>query len=362
MLELLSLSEAALLTGKSESLLKKQAQLGQLPGACKVKKKTREVWAIPASSIGSGLTYAALFSGWIEALRSGEAMKNRRPATKRTIEVYEWGINHLWKLAGVEASVQAFGPALLEKAFANVPFEDAREYDGYSFKDNLYKPFRNFLRYLIKQGVRSGSDWEAVNALKPTRTFKPKRKVVREGEFQALIEANDALASGRDSHGVERQATKAVLYLIGRGGLRREEVATLTLDDLDFNRLEISVLGKGRKRRRVPMTDDMVPALQAWVQRYRPETKHPQLIVSVKGEPLTPTAIYLKIKRLGNHARLNRNPHAFRRFFVTNALERNVSPVHVQLVAGHASLTTTLGYSMPEEAAALDAIREAYRQ
>jgi len=327
---------------------------GTLEGAVKVAKGTRLVWMVPHEG-PLGCNYSQLVESWIADLRSGRGMTRRNPASEATIQFYEYGLKALWALSGKVSSLDNLTVETLEAALLAVPFSRGDEKDGYSKKNMIFNAFLSLSKHLERQGLRSADDIAATKRLKVSRKFPAKRPVVREGEFTQLVAYNETWPSGRE---FEAYALKVVLHLMGRAGLRRAEIAGLKLADVDLARAELSVVGKGDKRREVGMPADLVAVVTHWIKAYRPKTKAPHLIVSREGEPLTVAAIRSKIKRLSEASEIDCTPHAFRRYCASFHAQNGTPLPFIQANLGHSDIKTTMGYIQVDRQAALDAFKQ----
>jgi integrase/recombinase XerD len=143
----------------------------------------------------------------------------------------------------------------------------------------------------------------------------------------------------------------AILELLYACGLRVSELTGLDLDRLDLARLQVRVIGKGDKERRVPMGE---PARDR-VQRYlagpraawtagRPTAA---VFVSQRGHRLGREAVWRIVRRwsAASGAGERVTPHTFRHSFATHLLEGGADLRVVQALLGHASITTTQLYT-----------------
>lgn len=160
--------------------------------------------------------------------------------------------------------------------------------------------------------------------------------------FRALLELaeKDASAKGlRD---------RVVLRLLWDLALRREEVVSLDVSNVDLSAGTVSILGKGRREREtLTLPASTVAALRAWLA-VRGTTPGP-LVVNMdrhtKGERLTGAGLYHLVQALGRRVGLTVRPHGLRHAAITEALERTGGNVRaVQRFSRHRDLRTLTTY------------------
>jgi site-specific recombinase XerD len=140
---------------------------------------------------------------------------------------------------------------------------------------------------------------------------------------------------------------RAMIALLLFAGLRRSEVAAITLDDVDVENAQLLVRGKGAKQRVVPLTPFLVEAIREYL-RCRPDTDSRHLFVSrVGGRPIAGRVTNRMLTRVLEKAGLGQHgitPHALRRTFATHLIRNGVDVKTVQELLGHADLQTTARY------------------
>jgi len=139
---------------------------------------------------------------------------------------------------------------------------------------------------------------------------------------------------------------KCAITLLLSTGLRRAELVSITLDDLNLENAQLVVHGKGAKQRVVPLTEASIQAIRDY-QRVRPETDSDRLLVSQWGEPLHPRAVNRKLQVALKRAGLSDKgvtPHQLRHTFATHLIRNGVDVRTVQELLGHSDLTTTAKY------------------
>jgi integrase/recombinase XerD len=144
---------------------------------------------------------------------------------------------------------------------------------------------------------------------------------------------------------------KAMLELLYAAGLRVSELVTLRLSDIDLEVGYVRCHGKGSKERVVPLG----AKAQSWVRRYlasaRPRLSKgglsPALFLNRLGRALTRQGLWKIFRSYARAAGIDRpvSPHTLRHSFATHLLERGADLRAVQMMLGHADISTTQIYT-----------------
>jgi len=141
--------------------------------------------------------------------------------------------------------------------------------------------------------------------------------------------------------------TRCAVVLLLSTGIRRSEAVAITLDDLDLEKRQLLIRGKGGKERVVPLTDQAVEAIQAYLP-HRTKTQDRHLFVSAwKGQPIHGRCINRMLKIVIQKAGLagqGITPHKLRHTFATHLIRNNVDIRTVQELLGHSEIETTAKY------------------
>jgi len=140
---------------------------------------------------------------------------------------------------------------------------------------------------------------------------------------------------------------RLLVLLLLSTGLRRSEAAAITLDQIDLEHRQLRVRGKGNKERMVPLTAEVVKAIERHLATREPTECNHLFISSVTGEPLTGGGVYKVIRPLLKRAGLDGQgitPHKLRHTFATHLVRNGVDVKTVQELLGHADLGTTAKY------------------
>ena len=186
----------------------------------------------------------------------------------------------------------------------------------------------------------------------------------REPRGRALsLEEERALRKGaRALEGYQGEMLDTAIVVAIGGGLRREEVALLTLESVARKR----IVGKGNKERKLSMDAQMRAALETWaVTRADLPARHGGVFVAPTrpDRTLSPWSFWAMVRSAAHNAFGDQEPcqhgcacldvvtgpHDFRRTFATRLLEHGVDIRKVQILMGHESIETTSRYDKREE-------------
>ena len=147
------------------------------------------------------------------------------------------------------------------------------------------------------------------------------------------------------------QRDRAMLELLYATGLRVSELVRLRLLDVNLEAGFVKALGKGSKERMVPFGEKARQALKTYLSYGRSallkEGHPPYLFLNFRGKPLTRQGFWKIIKNHGIMAGIKKNikPHGLRHSFASHLLEAGADLRSVQLMLGHADITTTQIYT-----------------
>lgn len=209
-----------------------------------------------------------------------------------------------------------------------------------SSKARVLSAVRGFFKYLAAEERITVNP---VRALRPGRSRRPMPAQLSLEDMVRLLEAPDSeTALGlRD---------RAMLELLYGCGLRVSELVGLPLTAVNLRDGHLVVMGKGAKERAVPMGAPAVSALSVYLDRGRPDLDAKRgsraLFVGRRGRALTRQGFW---KRLRDHALTigleGVTPHVLRHCFATHLLDGGADLRAVQVLLGHADITTTEIYT-----------------
>jgi len=219
---------------------------------------------------------------------------------------------------------------------------------------------RSFARFLEREGKgRVG----ALSAVRAPKIGKSLPKPLSSANATRLADADLRAGEAREPWVLARDA--AVLALLYGSGLRISEALGLKRGEMPAPGQGdvITVLGKGNKRRMVPVLPQVIRAVADYVALC-PYDLPPEgpLFVGVKGGPLSPRVVQLAMASLRGALGLpdSATPHALRHSFATHLLSAGGDLRAIQELLGHASLSTTQVYTAVDAERLLEVYRSAH--
>lgn len=262
-----------------------------------------------------------------------------RRLSPNTVESYARDLNLLGRFAaGHDVAIETLNRRSLEAAVRQLMAE------GRSPKSvaRAVACFRGFYRFLVVAGHLPNNP---ADDLRAPRAWKTLPKFLSVEEVDQLLEAPDVSAP----RGLRDRALIEVLYATG---LRVSELVNLRPQDLNLESGYLTTTGKGRKQRLVPLGDEAA----SWVARYVKESRpallkkrvSARLFVNARGGTgLTRVGFWKILTAYGRQAGIGTSlsPHVLRHSFATHLLDRGADLRAIQMMLGHADLSTTQIYT-----------------
>jgi integrase/recombinase XerC len=206
--------------------------------------------------------------------------------------------------------------------------------------------WRGFYAWLGRQSAVSSNPVQDVRAPKAAKPLPKALGVDDAVQLADFVSEDDPLLELRDA---------AMVELLYSSGLRvgelvglDAEASTLARGWIDLQDATAHVLGKGSKRRSVPVGSVALQALQEWLSvRESFSAGCPALFVGRHGTRLTPQSIWQRLRRRSQQAGLSTpvHPHMLRHSFASHILQSSGDLRAVQELLGHANITTTQVYT-----------------
>jgi integrase/recombinase XerD len=200
---------------------------------------------------------------------------------------------------------------------------------------------RGFYRFLVQEKVLAHDPARLVDLPKSGLKLP---EVLHLKEVQALLEAPD---TGKPTG----MRDAAMLELIYAAGLRVSELIHVKLQDINLEAGFVRVMGKGAKERIVPIGRPAKAKIDAYLGRARPlllkQARSPFLFVARAGRPITRQGFWKNLRKYSLTTGINKRitPHILRHSFATHLLESGADLRAVQVMLGHADISTTQLYT-----------------
>ena len=208
---------------------------------------------------------------------------------------------------------------------------------------------RSFLRFLHQRGVIATDLAAAVPAVADWRLSQLPKSLPPKQVNQLLASCDRTTAKGQRDY--------AMLLLIARLGLRASEVVRMTLDDLDWERGEIVVHGKGQQEAKLPLPTDVGAALVNYLRHVRPACSTRRVFIrmkapqqGLKGNEAVGSMVRSVLMRVGLNPE-SKGSHLLRHSLATNLLRRGATLSEIGQLLRHKALATTQIYAKVDIAA-----------
>lgn len=241
----------------------------------------------------------------------------------------------------------------INKEIILISTDDLRIYlDDYQVKSNISKVTIDNIRRILSSFFSWLEDEDYIVKSPVRRIHKVKTcKTVKE------TYSDEALELMRDECDGIRDL--AIIDLLASTGMRVGELVKLNISDVDFEKRECIVLGKGNKQRKVYFDARTKLHLRKYIDSR--DDKNSALFVSLQKphNRLLISGVEIRLRELG--AKLNipkLHPHRFRRTLATTAIDKGMPIEQVQQLLGHQSIDTTLQYSMVNQ----NNVKESHRK
>lgn len=200
---------------------------------------------------------------------------------------------------------------------------------------------RSFFKFIRKKHPEINNPCDKVQALKI-----PKRlpTVVKE---QDLLKINDAIFSGEESFTQWRDFS--IIELLYNTGIRRAELIDLKVFDVNLYNKEIKVMGKGKKERLIPLSENILLTLMTYLDKRSEILEEPctHLFFTDNFKQIYPKAVYNIVNKYLSLITTveKRSPHVLRHSFATHLTNRGAELNAVKKLLGHSSLAATQVYT-----------------
>lgn len=271
-------------------------------------------------------------------------------------------IDHLWMENGLSENTLSayrndlanFGRWLVSsnQKLSDAKTEDIQSFLAYRYEKGqksrsearLLSTLRRFYAYCLREGKVLENPTHLLEAPKSSHSIPV---TLNENQIVALLEAPDTTTD----LGLRDRAMVELLYATG---LRVSELINLQLSQLSIEPGVLRVIGKGDKERLVPVGEEALDWLTAYLRESRPNLLHHkpartnEIFVTRRGVGMTRQAFWYMIKRYAVIAGISTDvisPHTLRHAFATHLLNHGADLRVVQMLLGHSDISTTQIYT-----------------
>ena len=214
----------------------------------------------------------------------------------------------------------------------------------------------SFAKYLTKEGLIKSNPVKAVSRPKTEKLlpiFYREESMASYFKDTALYGSEDALLliNGRNaSKEYEKVLKRLIVSLLFFTGIRRSELISIRLRDIDFSRETLKVRGKGDKTREIPLEPHLIREISLYLQAQSlmDISSKDALLITPSGRPLYPNYVDRAVKgELGKEASITarKSPHVLRHTIATELLNEGAELNSIKEMLGHSSLAATQVYT-----------------
>ena len=295
-----------------------------------------------------------LILGYMDFASFLNHLRYQRRLSSHTVEAYA-------------SDLEAFGNYCLEVYRVSQPVDVSRTIvkswlaelnEGGMAATSIRRKLSALKAYYLYRQTRGEQEHNPTKRVPTPRAGKRLPATIPRADLQELFRRFADPAEEKD---YERVQDHLLLSLLYQTGLRRAELIGLKLGDVDLDKRELLVRGKGNKERIVPFGPGLAELLErALLLRSDAHATSSHLFLTGKGRPLYPKYVYNRVSQyLSTVTREEkRSPHVLRHSFATHLTEEGADLNAVKELLGHASLAATQLYTHND----LERLRKIYRQ
>ena len=200
---------------------------------------------------------------------------------------------------------------------------------------------RSYYKFLLKTGTIK---------ISPLKKHKPLKESKKINVPFTVKEISDVLDGNYFSTDYNGHLERSVITLLYYTGIRRVELITLKLTNLDLNTHKIKVLGKRNKERLIPLLPEAISCMRTYL-KYRKELNKiiddKFLFLSELGNKLKDAFVYKTVNNYFSKVstKVKRSPHMLRHSFATHLLDNGADLNAVKELLGHESIAATQVYT-----------------
>jgi integrase/recombinase XerC len=211
---------------------------------------------------------------------------------------------------------------------------------------------KTFFKYAMK------SKWISINPMLKVVSPKIPKKLpvyLEAGKLDFLLDSTEFTT---DFTGIR---DRLILELFYGTGMRRAELLTSTIEDLDIHQKQLKVTGKRNKQRIIPLHTGLLTLFEQYMTlRNSIKTEHSFVFITPEGKQLYPELVYRLVKKQLSKVstQKKRSPHVLRHSFATEMLNQGADLNAIKEILGHANLSATQVYTHNS----IEKLRDVYKK
>jgi len=239
----------------------------------------------------------------------------------------------------------------------------AENFDVEDVETVPYNYIRSWIVHLSEKNISNRSVNRKISSLKTYYNFLQKIRIIEESPLKAHRslktekrvrvpftenEIADVINNFDNTEDFEKLRDSLMIEMLYLTGMRRAELITLNVYDVDLVKNTVKVTGKRNKERVIPLLDSVTPSIRKYLKlRGQIKPKVPNFFITIKGKELYPTLVYRIInKNFANvSTKVKKSPHILRHSFATHLLNKGADLNSVKELLGHSSLASTQVYT-----------------
>lgn len=221
---------------------------------------------------------------------------------------------------------------------------------------------RNFLMHLTSQGISKRSINRKLSSLRSFYAFLLRIEEIKISPVESVqslkFYAEKHIPFSQDEMQqlkteVEDKSEinlldKLIIETLYQTGMRKAELCSLLIENVDLSKKELKVIGKGNKERFIPISDELCEDFKKYLEIRRPLAEFEKyFFINKKGKKLGEKFVYMKVNSYLSlvTTKKKKSPHILRHSFATHVLDNGAEISKVKNILGHASLASTQVYT-----------------
>ena len=292
-------------------------------------------------------------------------IRNVRRYSDRTVQIYNDVLEGYLQVVHGDADVSD------EEILASLNHSEIRRYEAQRLEDGLsartvvlhMSALSSFCRYLVKEGLLESNPVRLVAKPKVSKrlpdffrkddmnAYFERTSYVMESSQLDFFVANMNGRSGKEMY--ESRLRRLIISMLYSLGLRRAELITLSVGDVDYGRKIVKVHGKGDKMREIPLIVSLCEEILLYLKAVEAmcggkRSLNEPLLVTYRGERLYPAYVDRAVKKeLRDSGEMTgrKSPHVLRHSLATGLMNEDVGINSIKELLGHSSLAATQVYT-----------------